>query len=71
MESERVLEIYKRSVRKYSIRHNPFNGNSDSSSCTSVVKERPYRAAFFVDKEKCVSHATKRMRSVLKVLIYQ
>ena len=53
-------------MKKYNIRYNPFTG--DSSSRTAVEKERPYRAALFVDKEKCVSHTTKRMGNILKVL---
>ena len=49
-------------MKKYNIRYNPFTG--DSSSRTAVEKERPYQAALFVDKEKCVSHTTKRMGNI-------
>ena len=63
MEAEWVLDIYKRSVENYNI------GDGDSSSYPAVDKERPYGAMVFVQKQKCVNHATKRMGTNLRSLL--
>ena len=69
MESEGVLELYNRSVERYGIHYNPFIGDGDSSAYSTIDKQRPYGAAFFVRKEECVNHVTKRMGTNLRKLI--
>ena len=42
-----------------------FTNDGDSSSCTTLEKERLQRAALYGEREKCVSHATKRMGTIV------
>ena len=61
MESDGVIEMYRRSVNNYSIRYNPLIGDGDSSAYATIDRERPYGDTVFVRKEECVNHVTKRM----------
>ena len=69
MESDGVIELYRRSVDKYGIRYNPFIGDGDSSAYSTVDKLRPYGALFFTEKRECVNHVTKRMGTNLRTLV--
>ena len=64
MESKGVLEIYKRSAEKYSIRDNLFMGDGPTLPWT----KRSYGVALFVEKIECVNHATKGMGPNLHIL---
>ena len=69
MEGEGVLQLYQRSESNNKVRYIPFIGDGDSSSYTTVDKERPYGAAVFIDKQECVNHVTKRMGTNLRKLV--
>lgn len=71
MEAAGVLTLYKRSIEKYGLRYSPYIGDGDSSGYSAVDKGKPYGPSFFVAKEECVSHITKRMGSNLRNLITQ
>ena len=62
MESEGILELYERSVKKYNIRCNYFIGVGDNSSYSTEI-------CVFAEKQECVNHPTKRMGSNLQALI--
>ena len=68
MEAEGVLDIYKRSVENWNIQCNLFI-DDDHSSYFAVDKEQPYGAMVFIQKQECVSYATKRMGTDLPNLL--
>ena len=63
------MELYRRSVKNYGIRYNPYIGDGDSSAYSRVDRERPYGACFFIEKQECVNHVTKRMGTSLRSLV--
>ena len=69
MESAGVIQLYERSIDKHNIHYNPFIGDSDSSSYSTVGKFRPYGTMENAEKSKCVNHFTKRMGTNLRALI--
>ena len=69
MESDGVMELFKRSISLHGIRYNPYIGDGDSSSYSAVDKARPYGPMFLVVKSECVNHVTKRMGTNLRALI--
>ena len=69
MESDRVLELYKRSVEKHNIRYNSYIGDGDSSSYNAIDRERPYGPNKFIEKGKCVNRVRKRMGANLRALL--
>ena len=69
MESDGVIEIYRRSINNYSIRHNPFNDDSDSNAYSTIDRERPYGATVFVRKEECVNMYPNAWELTLRRLV--
>lgn len=69
MESECILELYKRSVDKHSLRYTTFIGDGDSSAYRSVVKANVYGESVHITKENCVGHIQKRMGTRLRSLL--
>ena len=61
--------MYRRSINNYSIRYNPFIGNGDSSTYSTIGREHPYSATVSVHKEECVNHVTKCMGTNLRCLV--
>lgn len=68
MESTGVRHIFGRSLEKHNLRYSPFVGDGDSKSYNEVVSLAPYGPTFFIPKEDCISHVTKRMGSALRRL---
>ena len=68
MESEGVRRIFGRSIQKHNLRYTPFVGDGDSKSYSEVVQLSPYGPAFYIPKEDCISHVTKRMGTALRKL---
>ena len=52
MEAEVVLDIYKRAVENYNIQYNPFIADGDSSTYSTVDKERPFGAIVFAQTKE-------------------
>ena len=69
MESDGVIEMYRRSINNCSIRYNPFIGDGDSNAYSTIDRQRPYSATVFVRKEECVNHVAKRMGTNLRLLV--
>ena len=69
MESDGIIEICRRSINSYSIRHNPYIGESGSNAYSTIDRERPYGATVFVRKKECVNYVTKRMGTNLRRLV--
>ena len=69
MESDGVIEMYRRSINNCSVRYNPFIGDGDSSTYSTLDRERPYGATIFVCKEEYVNHVTKCMGNNLPRLV--
>ena len=69
MESDGIIEMYRRSINNYCIRYNPFIGDGDSSAYSTIDRERPYDATVFVRIEECVNHVTKRMETNLRRMV--
>ena len=69
MESDGVIEMYRRSINNCSIRYNPLLGDGDSSAYSKIDRERPYGATVFVRKEECMNHVTKLMETNLRRLV--
>ena len=67
MESDGVVQLYERSLKK-GIRYNPFIGDGDSSSYSAVEKMMPYGVLYPIRKQECVNHVTKRMGTGLRAL---
>ena len=69
MESDGVLTIYQRSIKKHGLRYNPYIGDGDSSSFTRVAKAAPYGVLKPLKKSECYIHVTRRMGTGLRKLI--
>lgn len=69
MESDGVLTIYQRSIKKHGLRYNPYIGDGDSSSYTRVAKDAPYGVLKPLTKSECYIHVTRRMGTGLRKLI--
>ena len=69
MESSGVLQLYRRSSEKRSLRYIPFIGDGDSASYNSVCIEKPYGETIFIPKVDCIAHVTKRMGTNLRSLV--
>ena len=69
MESSGIKTLYGRSEENFNLRYNPYIGDGDSSSYSNIDRTRPYGQAFFVEKDECVGHVTKRMGTGLREII--
>ena len=69
MESSGIQTLYERSEESFNLRYNPYIGDGDSSSYSNIDRTRPYGQAFFVEKDECVGHVTKRMGTGLREII--
>jgi hypothetical protein len=69
MESQGALELFRRSVTKYSLRYNIFIGDGDSKSYNTVVRNAPYGPNFVIEKQECTGHIQKRMGTRLRSVV--
>ena len=63
--------MHERSIEMHNLRYNPFIGDGDSSSFSTVEKSMPYGPLITHYKHDCVNHVTKRMGTGLRELIKQ
>ena len=69
METAGVQRLFERSEEELGLRYNPYIGDGDSSSYNNIDHVRPYGQAFFVEKDECVGHVTKRMGTNLREVV--
>jgi hypothetical protein len=69
MECAGALVLYRRSISRYNLRYNPYVGDGDSKSYSTVNNSQPYGAAVQIVKEECVGHIQKRMGTKLRNLM--
>ena len=69
MEAEGAKQLFSRSLEKHAIRYTPYVGDGDSKSYVEVCKLQPYGPSFFIPKEDCIAHVSKRMGTALRNLL--
>ena len=69
MEKAAVMILYNRSVEKRSLYYDPYIGDGDSSSYREVCKAQVYGPAKLIDKEEDIGHVTKRMGTILRIVV--
>ncbi|MBP1527464.1 MAG: hypothetical protein H9Q66_06055, partial [Spiroplasma ixodetis] len=68
MEVEGVVNIFRRSVERYSVRYKNYLGDGDVKAFKSVIDEKPYGEGFQICKLECVGHVQKRIGTRLRTL---
>ena len=69
MESDCIPQIYQHSIKEHNIRLRPFIVNGDSNSFRNVEKAIQYGFPYPIEKEECIRHITKRMKTNLRELL--
>ena len=59
-----MLRLYQHTLNV--VRHSPFIGDGNSKSHPELSNASPYGLSFFIPKEDCIAHATKRMGLILE-----
>ncbi|KAI4496941.1 hypothetical protein M0802_007889 [Mischocyttarus mexicanus] len=65
MEVDTVIEMFRRSMKKFNVRYRNCIGDSDSKTYSGILKAAPYGEIEVVKKE-CIGHAQKRMGKQLR-----
>ncbi|KYN09153.1 hypothetical protein ALC57_18735 [Trachymyrmex cornetzi] len=69
MEVDSIIEMFKRSVKKYKVRYLNYIGDSDSKTYSGIIKAAPYGDDVLIKKKECVGHVQKRMGIRLRNLV--
>ncbi|KAI4492090.1 hypothetical protein M0802_010098 [Mischocyttarus mexicanus] len=61
MEVDSMLEMFSRSMEKFGVMYNNYNGDGNTKTSLSILNSNPYGDECTVTRNKCVRHVQKRM----------